>query len=584
MDSKTNYFDQIGKNQIRSLILILILGVFYIFIAYAFSYYIANEFITYGVTGYFLGFHMLPYPSEFSNFFNFSSQLNIELLAFSVVLIATYLLYSYRNAGNSVLRYNNAKEADKKEYSSLYNLVEGLAGSVQIHMPRLYIQQNDQPNAFATGLNKNSTSITVTTGLLSSMDKQELQGVLAHEVSHIANSDTQLMVVAMSFAGAMGLFTGLATVISYIEAAIVQVFVYMVEAVAMLTVEIVFFVLVIIALLLVAALGFSFVSGVLALPAVSSLISLAYHLIFASRASETAMIIIAAVMAVIVYRFRDIAGRIARIIEIALAAIFGIFVLVVSGQFINTNGGAPLFQWIAANPLIPVSIVLLVMAIYFLRNRIGNFVAKLLPLGFSILFSAIIVGALETYIVLASAANLSNTAVEAAFYGSLNAQNIVLLSVCAVIMAFVGYEVILPLLKYASGKELGFGLVIGAILSPFVFLMAAVVPLFMLITRMAVSRKREFIADANGARITRNPKALARALGKIKKYNDEITKNAERQGNVHLIARLVGDYRRSCMSMIYFNPASMDLRNWLSDLFSTHPRLEDRIKILENMH
>ena len=87
--------------------------------------------------------------------------------------------------------------------------MQDLALAGQIKVPTIYIVNDPSPNAFATGKNRNSASVAVTTGLLSMMNKNELEGVLAHEMSHIEDNDIQFMLFAVVFAGAIGLVAAL---------------------------------------------------------------------------------------------------------------------------------------------------------------------------------------------------------------------------------------------------------------------------------------------------------------------------------------------------------------------------------------
>jgi heat shock protein HtpX len=103
-----------------------------------------------------------------------------------------------------VLAVSGAKEANPKEYSALCATVEGLAAATQIKQPRVYVINDPNPNAFATGRRSNP-SVAVTTGLLAALSKQELEGVIAHEISHISDNDILVMTMAIAFAGAIGL-------------------------------------------------------------------------------------------------------------------------------------------------------------------------------------------------------------------------------------------------------------------------------------------------------------------------------------------------------------------------------------------
>lgn len=94
-----------------------------------------------------------------------------------------------------------AKEADRRRYAPLYGLVEALALGDGLPAPAVYIVQDPSPNAFATGMNPARSAVTVTSGLLAIMDREELEGVLAHEMSHIKNYDTRLLLIVSTLVG-----------------------------------------------------------------------------------------------------------------------------------------------------------------------------------------------------------------------------------------------------------------------------------------------------------------------------------------------------------------------------------------------
>ena len=108
--------------------------------------------------------------------------------------------YSYFYSDKLVLRMSNAKEAKKSDYPEYHRLVENLAMSEGMPMPKLYILNESQPNAFATGRNPDNGVVAVTEGLLRIMDRSELEAVLAHELSHIKNRDILLQTVVVVLA------------------------------------------------------------------------------------------------------------------------------------------------------------------------------------------------------------------------------------------------------------------------------------------------------------------------------------------------------------------------------------------------
>src|ERR1700704_632591 len=114
-------------------------------------------------------------------------------------------LYSYYLGSATVLSAAGAHEADRGQFLQLYNIVETLAIGDGIPPPKVYIIEDPSPNAFATGRDPQHAAVTVTTGLLQMMNREELEGVLAHEMSHIKNFDVRMLLVVTTMIGLAGL-------------------------------------------------------------------------------------------------------------------------------------------------------------------------------------------------------------------------------------------------------------------------------------------------------------------------------------------------------------------------------------------
>src|SRR5689334_24440372 len=117
---------------------------------------------------------------------------------------------SYWNSDKIAIAASRAKPADGPEYRRYHNLVEGLCIAAGLPKPRLYVVDDPAPNAFATGRNPEHSAIAVTTGLLEKMNRVELEGVLAHELSHIKNYDILISTLAVTLVGAVALLTDVA--------------------------------------------------------------------------------------------------------------------------------------------------------------------------------------------------------------------------------------------------------------------------------------------------------------------------------------------------------------------------------------
>jgi len=114
-------------------------------------------------------------------------------------------LFAYWNSDKLVLSMHGAQEVDAATAPELYGMVAELSQRAGLPMPRVYIMDNPQPNAFATGRNPANSAVAVTTGLLQTLDRDELAGVIAHELAHIYNRDTLIMTVTATIAGAISM-------------------------------------------------------------------------------------------------------------------------------------------------------------------------------------------------------------------------------------------------------------------------------------------------------------------------------------------------------------------------------------------
>ncbi|MGH2775151.1 MAG: M48 family metallopeptidase [Actinomycetota bacterium] len=108
---------------------------------------------------------------------------------------------SYFNSDKIALRVSHAVEADPVRYKQLHNLIEGMTIASGLPKPRVHVVEDEAPNAFATGRDPEHAAIAVTTGLLQKMDRDELEGIIAHEMSHIQNRDILVMTIAVTLVG-----------------------------------------------------------------------------------------------------------------------------------------------------------------------------------------------------------------------------------------------------------------------------------------------------------------------------------------------------------------------------------------------
>lgn len=123
----------------------------------------------------------------------------------ALVIAAATNMFAYWNSDRMVLSMHGAHEVDERSAPDLVRLVAELAGRAQLPMPKVYVMDNPQPNAFATGRNPQHAAVAVTTGLMQSLSREELAGVIAHELAHVKNHDTLIMTITATIAGAISM-------------------------------------------------------------------------------------------------------------------------------------------------------------------------------------------------------------------------------------------------------------------------------------------------------------------------------------------------------------------------------------------
>jgi len=140
----------------------------------------------------------------------FAPEFSVGFVVFAVVFVSIYIYGTYNYGDRVVLASTNAKEVDEgdKRYIHLVNAVDGLSIAAGIPRPKVYVIESDEINAFATGKDPQHASIAVTTGLLENLKRDEIEGVVGHELSHIKNYDIR-------FATIVAVMVGLVAIISY---------------------------------------------------------------------------------------------------------------------------------------------------------------------------------------------------------------------------------------------------------------------------------------------------------------------------------------------------------------------------------
>ncbi len=126
------------------------------------------------------------------------------------VIAAAMNVFAWWSSDRMVLSMHGAREVDARTAPELWRMVEDLARRAELPMPKVYIIDTDQPNAFATGRNPQNAAVAATTGLMKRLSREELAGVMAHELAHIKNRDTLLMTITATLAGAISMLANFA--------------------------------------------------------------------------------------------------------------------------------------------------------------------------------------------------------------------------------------------------------------------------------------------------------------------------------------------------------------------------------------
>ncbi len=170
MAERISFHDQIRNNKIKSFFLIVIIFIFFI------------------VLGALISLALDP-----SYFF--------VIMAVATIFSLSYILISYYNSDKIALASVRAKPALREKHSKFFHAAENMALASGLPMPKLYVMESEQINGFASGRDPKNAVVCMTTGALEKLDKQELEGVIAHEMSHIANYDIRFMTITAVLVG-----------------------------------------------------------------------------------------------------------------------------------------------------------------------------------------------------------------------------------------------------------------------------------------------------------------------------------------------------------------------------------------------
>jgi heat shock protein HtpX len=176
MVERINFDDQISRNKLKSFVLMIIVFAVLVVLGYVISYAFDP--------GYFF-----------------------VIMIFAIIFSIGYLLISYYNSDKIALASVGAKEAKRSDYKQYYDTVEGLTIASGLPMPKLYIMNSEQINAFASGRNPEHAVVCVTEGALKKLDKKELEGVLAHELGHVSSYDIRYMTLVAVMVGMISIIS-----------------------------------------------------------------------------------------------------------------------------------------------------------------------------------------------------------------------------------------------------------------------------------------------------------------------------------------------------------------------------------------
>ncbi len=173
---RIDFHDQISRNKLKSFFLMAIIFLVIILFGYVISFAFAPGFF-------------------------------FTIMIITIFFSMFYIWIGYYNSGKIAIASVGAKEASKEKHKQYYDLIEGLTIASGLPMPKLFVMESQQINAFASGRDPRNAVICATTGALEKLDKKELEGVLAHELSHVANYDIRYITLATVMVGMIAIIS-----------------------------------------------------------------------------------------------------------------------------------------------------------------------------------------------------------------------------------------------------------------------------------------------------------------------------------------------------------------------------------------
>ncbi len=174
---------QQANNNIKSILLLIMFPLLMLALVYAFLLVI------------------FAFGTDVQQPFHYAYYIFIEILPYVLLVVAVWFVIAYFANTFIIKKATDAKPLERKENKRVYNLVENLCMANGMSMPKINIIYDDSLNAFASGINKKTYTVTLSKGIIDKLNDEELEGVIAHELSHIRNNDVRLLIISIVFVG-----------------------------------------------------------------------------------------------------------------------------------------------------------------------------------------------------------------------------------------------------------------------------------------------------------------------------------------------------------------------------------------------
>jgi heat shock protein HtpX len=188
---------QQSRNNFRSLLLLLLFPCLVIGLTYLFCFLL----------------HLLAYKDDSMDtglLMDYSTSMFVHLIPYVIGGVLIWFLIAYFANTSIINSATGARPLERKENKRIYNLVENLCMSQGMTMPKINIIDDDSLNAYASGINKNSYTVTLSKGIIEKLNDEELEAVIAHELSHIRNHDVRLLIISIVFVGIFSMIAQIA--------------------------------------------------------------------------------------------------------------------------------------------------------------------------------------------------------------------------------------------------------------------------------------------------------------------------------------------------------------------------------------